>query len=125
MAAKHLLGQHDFTTFRDSECQAKSPIKTLDRLDIVRIGEAVEFAVEGRSFLHHQVRNMVGTLSHVGEGKWSIDDVAAALAAKDRTKGGITAPPMVSISCASITDEKNPPWRGKHQRGEVRGQRES
>lgn len=91
-AAKHLLGQHDFTTFRDSECQAKSPIKTLDRLDIVRIGDAVEFAVEGRSFLHHQVRNMVGTLSHVGECKWSIDDVAKALGAKDRTKGGITAP---------------------------------
>lgn len=91
-AAKHLLGQHDFTTFRDSECQAKSPVKTLDRLDIIRAGDVVEFAVEGRSFLHHQVRNMVGTLSHVGEGKWDVDDVAVALAAKDRTKGGITAP---------------------------------
>lgn len=91
-AAKYLLGQHDFTTFRDSECQAKSPVKTLDRLDIVRIGDAVEFAVEGRSFLHHQVRNMVGTLSHVGEGKWDIEDIPKALAARDRTKGGITAP---------------------------------
>ncbi len=93
LAAKHLLGQHDFTTFRDSECQAKSPIKTLDRLDIIRAGDVIEFAVEGRSFLHHQVRNMVGTLSHVGEGKWAIDDVAKALEAKDRTKGGITSPP--------------------------------
>jgi tRNA pseudouridine38-40 synthase len=92
-AAKYLLGQHDFTTFRDSECQAKSPVKTLDRLDIVRIGDAVEFAVEGRSFLHHQVRNMVGTLSHVGEGKWTIEDIPKALEARDRTKGGVTAPP--------------------------------
>lgn len=91
-AAKVLLGEHDFTTFRDSECQAKSPIKTLDRLDIVRAGDTIEFAVEGRSFLHHQVRNMVGTLSHVGEGKWTMQDVASALAAKDRTKGGVTAP---------------------------------
>lgn len=92
-AAKYLLGQHDFTSFRASDCQAKSPVKTLDRLDIVRIGDAVEFAVEGRSFLHHQVRNMVGTLSHVGEGKWTIEDVQKALEARDRAKGGITAPP--------------------------------
>lgn len=92
-AAKLLLGQHDFTSFRDSNCQAKSPIKTLDRLDVTRREDVIEFAVEGRSFLHHQVRNMVGTLSHVGEGKWSAQDVADALAAKDRAKGGITAPP--------------------------------
>ena len=92
-AANLLLGQHDFTTFRDSECQAKSPIKTLDRFDIKRHGDLIECEVEGRSFLHHQVRNMVGTLSHVGEGKWTASDVAIALAAKDRTKGGITAPP--------------------------------
>ena len=92
-AANLLLGQHDFTTFRDSECQAKSPVKTLDRLEIKRTGDVIEFEVEGRSFLHHQVRNMVGTLSHVGEGKWTPSDMSAALAAKDRTKGGITAPP--------------------------------
>jgi tRNA pseudouridine38-40 synthase len=91
-AANILLGQHDFTSFRDSECQAKSPVKTLDRFDIKRSGDVIECEVEGRSFLHHQVRNMVGTLSHVGEGKWTVDDVARALAAKDRTKGGITAP---------------------------------
>lgn len=92
-AAQGLLGHHDFTTFRASECQAKSPMKTLDRLDVVRSGEEISFEVEGRSFLHHQVRNMVGTLSLVGEGKWSAADVKAALEAKDRTKGGITAPP--------------------------------
>jgi tRNA pseudouridine38-40 synthase len=92
-AAQVLLGVHDFTSFRDSQCQAKSPIKTLDRFDITRQGDLITCEVEGRSFLHHQVRNMVGTLSHVGEGKWSKDDVCAALEARDRTKGGITCPP--------------------------------
>jgi tRNA pseudouridine38-40 synthase len=92
-AAQHLLGHHDFTTFRASECQAKSPMKTLDRLDVIRDGEEIRFEVEGRSFLYHQVRNMVGTLALVGEGKWKAADVKAALEAKDRTKGGMTAPP--------------------------------
>lgn len=92
-AAQGLLGQHDFTTFRASECQAKSPIKTLDRLDVIRNGDDIRFEVEGRSFLHHQVRNMVGTLILVGRGKWTKADIVAALAAKDRTKGGMTAPP--------------------------------
>jgi tRNA pseudouridine38-40 synthase len=98
-AVRHLLGKHDFTTFRDTDCQAKSPIKTLDRLDIQEWpydqygGREIILEVEGRSFLHHQVRNMVGTLVLVGEGKWQPDDVATALAAKDRTKGGPTAPP--------------------------------
>lgn len=98
-AARHLLGKHDFTTFRDTDCQAKSPIKTLDRLDIQEWpydqygGREIIMEVEGRSFLHHQVRNMVGTLVLVGEGKWQPDDVAIALAAKDRIKGGPTAPP--------------------------------
>lgn len=93
-----LLGYHDFTTFRDSECQARSPLKTLDRLDItVRDydgcgGREILFETEGKSFLHHQVRNMVGTLSLVGLGKWSPHDVKTALEAKDRTKGGPTAP---------------------------------
>jgi tRNA pseudouridine38-40 synthase len=91
-AAQLLLGRHDFTTFRDSLCQAKSPVKTLDRLDVVRLGEAIEITAAARSFLHHQVRNMVGTLKLVGAGKWSASDVAAALAACDRRAGGPTAP---------------------------------
>jgi tRNA pseudouridine38-40 synthase len=90
--AQLLLGHHDFTTFRDSECQAKSPLKSLDRFDVTRSGEEIRFEVEGRSFLHHQVRNMVGTLVLIGEGKWTKSDLKAALAAKDRTKGGMTAP---------------------------------
>lgn len=96
--ARHLLGQHDFTTFRDSECQSKSPVKTLDRLDIESSaydghdGTEIRFHVEGRSFLHHQVRNMVGTLALVGEGKWQPDDIKTALEQCDRTKGGPTAP---------------------------------
>ncbi|MGH1378621.1 MAG: tRNA pseudouridine(38-40) synthase TruA [Alphaproteobacteria bacterium] len=96
--AKYLLGYHDFTTFRDSECQARSPMKTLDRLDIGARdydgfgGQEITFETEGKSFLHHQVRNMVGTLSLVGLGKWSPEDVKDALEAKDRTKGGPTAP---------------------------------
>ncbi|MBI1300970.1 MAG: tRNA pseudouridine(38-40) synthase TruA [Alphaproteobacteria bacterium] len=96
--AKHLLGHHDFTTFRDSECQAKSPMKTLDRLDIYEKdyddvgGKEIVFETEGQSFLHHQVRNMVGTLVQVGLGKWQPDDVKTALEAKDRKAGGQTAP---------------------------------
>lgn len=97
--AAYLLGHHDFTTFRDSECQAKSPFKTLDRLDLEMLpydgcgGIEIRFHVEGRSFLHHQVRNMVGTLALVGEGKWQPQDMQKALVACDRTKGGPTAPP--------------------------------
>jgi tRNA pseudouridine38-40 synthase len=97
-AAKYLLGHHDFSTFRDSQCQAKSPEKTLDRLDIEAkgydscAGTEILFHFEARSFLHRQVRNMVGTLSLVGEGKWSAEDVLYALEAGDRTKGGPTAP---------------------------------
>jgi tRNA pseudouridine38-40 synthase len=92
-AAQELVGHHDFTTFRASLCQAKSPVKTLDRLDVSRAGEEIQIQAAARSFLHHQVRNMVGTLKLVGEGKWSPRDVADALAARDRTKGGPTAPP--------------------------------
>lgn len=91
-AAQRLLGQHDFTTFRDSACQAKSPIKTLDRCDVVREGQTVQVWCEARSFLHRQVRSMVGTLVEVGLGKMSADDVAAALAAKDRIRCGPVAP---------------------------------
>lgn len=91
--ARHLLGRHDFTTFRASECQAKSPDKTLDVLSVTRAGEEIRVVAAARSFLHHQVRNMVGTLKLVGEGKWSPDDVRRALAARDRAAGGPTAPP--------------------------------
>ena len=92
-AAQVLIGHHDFSTFRASECQAQSPMKTLDRLSVHRVGEELQLIAEARSFLHHQVRNIVGTLRLVGEGKWTKDDLAAALEAKDRTKGGPTAPP--------------------------------
>lgn len=98
--AAHLIGHHDFSTFRASECQAKSPMRTLDRFGITvspydsQGGKRFVLLAEARSFLHHQVRNMVGTLLLVGEGKWSPEDVAVALAARDRTKGGPTAPPQ-------------------------------
>jgi tRNA pseudouridine38-40 synthase len=88
-----LLGKHDFTSFRDSECQAKSPVKTLDRLDVTRVGDEVQIEARARSFLHHQVRNMVGTLKLVGAGKWRAQRVGDALAARDRRAGGPTAPP--------------------------------
>ncbi len=92
-AAQKLVGRHDFTTFRAAECQAKSPIKTLDRLDVARDGDELRITAAARSFLQHQVRSMVGSLVHVGEGKWSADDLAAALAARDRTACGQVAPP--------------------------------
>src|SRR5262249_48642335 len=92
-AAQRLLGQHDFTTFRHAECQAKSPVKTLDQLDVHRIRDDIHITACGRSFLHTQVRSMVGSLVFVGEGKWSADDWAAVLAARDRTACGTVAPP--------------------------------
>jgi tRNA pseudouridine38-40 synthase len=92
-AGQRLVGQHDFTTFRDSQCQARSPVKTLDRCDVMRAGETVQVWCEARSFLHRQVRSMVGTLVEVGVGKMSADDVAHALAAKDRARCGPVAPP--------------------------------
>ena len=93
-AAQVLVGKHDFSTFRASLCQAQSPVKTLTRLSVARAGEEIDIIAEARSFLHHQVRNMVGTLRLVGEGKWSREDMRAALEARDRTKGGPTAPPQ-------------------------------
>ena len=93
VAAQRLIGRHDFTTFRSTECQAKSPVKTLDRLDVARAGEEVSIAAVARSFLQHQVRSMVGSLIHVGEGKWSADDLASTLAARDRSACGQVAPP--------------------------------
>jgi tRNA pseudouridine38-40 synthase len=92
-AAQVLVGKHDFTTFRDTECQAKSPEKTLDQLDVVREGDAVSIITSARSFLHSQVRSMVGSLVWVGEGRWTSDDLAAALAARNRAACGPVAPP--------------------------------
>jgi len=92
-AAQRLVGCHDFTTFRSVQCQANSPIKTLDRLNVRRDGETLFIEAAARSFLHHQVRSMVGCLALVGQGKWSADDLAAALAAKDRAALGLNAPP--------------------------------
>lgn len=92
-AANLMLGKHDFSTFRASECQAKSPVKTLDSFDIIKNGEVIECHISAKSFLHHQVRNMVGTLVLVGQGKWSVEKFKKAFEACDRTKGGPTAPP--------------------------------
>ena len=92
-AAQRLIGKHDFTTFRAAECQAKSAEKTLDRLDVVRDGDDVRVLASARSFLHTQVRSMVGSLALVGDGKWSADDLGAALAARSRAACGEVAPP--------------------------------
>jgi tRNA pseudouridine38-40 synthase len=92
-AAQHLVGRHDFTTFRDVACQAKSPVKTLDRLDVARSGEEVRISASARSFLHSQVRSMVGALVYVGEGRWSEHDLVAAREARDRSACAAVAPP--------------------------------
>jgi tRNA pseudouridine38-40 synthase len=91
-AARRLIGRHDFTSFRSSICQAASPLKTLVRLEVERQGGEIRIHAAARSFLHHQVRNMVGTLKLVGEGRWSAEDVAAALAQRSRAAAGPTAP---------------------------------
>ncbi|MGF1594344.1 MAG: tRNA pseudouridine(38-40) synthase TruA [Kiloniellaceae bacterium] len=91
-AAQVLVGHHDFTSFRAGECQAKSPVKTLDLLSVARDGDVIAVRAEARSFLHHQVRNFVGSLKLVGEGRWSADDLRAVLAARDRGAAGPTAP---------------------------------
>lgn len=91
-AAQLLLGRHDFTSFRATSCQAKSPLRTLARLDVTRRGEKVEIEAEARSFLHHQVRNFVGTLKLVGDGSWPAERVGAVLDARDRGAAGPTAP---------------------------------
>ena len=91
-AAQALVGRHDFTTFRSAHCQANDPVKTLDRLDVRREGERVIVEAAARSFLHHQVRSMVGTLALVGQGQWRVEQVAEALAAKDRAALGLNAP---------------------------------
>ena len=92
-AAQLLVGRHDFTTFRSAHCQADSPLRTLDRLDVTSTGDRISIVASARSFLHHQVRSMVGCLAMVGEGKWSADTLKAALEARDRNALGFNAPP--------------------------------
>ena len=92
-AGQTLVGKHDFTTFRAAQCQANSPVRTIDRLDVTRAGEAIEIRVSAQSFLHNQIRSFAGTLKLAGEGKWSVDEVRAALEARDRKACGPVAPP--------------------------------
>ena len=89
-----LVGRHDFTTFRSAHCQSKSPVKTLDSLTVERVGEEIRIAAAARSFLHHQVRSMVGCLALVGRGQWSVEDMHSALEARDRAALGLNAPPQ-------------------------------
>jgi len=91
--ARHLIGRHDFTTFRSVHCQSDSPVKTLDRLEVTREGDEIHVEAAARSFLHHQVRSMVGCLGLVGRGQWSPDDMRKALEARDRAALGLNAPP--------------------------------
>tara|TARA_B100000686_G_C16536995_1_gene835338 strand:- start:552 stop:896 length:345 start_codon:yes stop_codon:yes gene_type:complete len=91
-AAQYLIGHHDFTSFRATGCQAKSPIKTLNELHVERVGEEVQIRARAKSFLHHQVRNIVGTLVQVGVGRWPSSEVEKALHAKSRSAAGPTAP---------------------------------
>lgn len=92
-AAQRLVGCHDFTTFRSAHCQSASPVKTLDRLDVRRVPGGIEVEAAARSFLHHQVRSMVGTLALVGQGRWTAEAVSASLDAADRARLGLNAPP--------------------------------
>jgi tRNA pseudouridine38-40 synthase len=91
--ARHLIGRHDFTTFRSAQCQSDSPLKTLDRLDVAKVGEEIHVTAAARSFLHHQVRSMVGCLAMVGRGQWQPEDMRRALEARDRAALGFNAPP--------------------------------
>lgn len=92
-AGQVLVGRHDFTTFRAAQCQANSPVRTIDRLEVTRSGELIEIRVSAQSFLHNQIRSFAGTLKLAGEGKWTVDDVRAALEARDRKACGPVAPP--------------------------------
>ena len=92
-AAQRLVGRHDFTTFRSAHCQSESPVKSLNRLEVIRDGDRVLVHAAARSFLHHQVRSMVGALAQVGLGRWTADDVSAALEARDRQRLPLNAPP--------------------------------
>ena len=106
-AAQSLLGRHDFTSFRAAACQAKSPLRTLDRLDVRREGERIVIEAAARSFLHHQVRNMAGTLKLVGDGSWPPSRVAEALAARNRAAAGPTAPPE-GLTLVGVTYPQDP-----------------
>ncbi|RVT93676.1 tRNA pseudouridine(38-40) synthase TruA [Sphingomonas crocodyli] len=116
-AAQRLVGLHDFTTFRSAHCQSESPVKTLDRLDVRRIGDVIEIEAAARSFLHHQVRSMVGCLMLVGQGRWSADDVSDALEAADRAELGLNAPP----DGLYFVEAKYPPRNGEGDREAVEG----
>jgi len=108
-AAQRLVGHHDFTTFRSVDCQSASPVKTLDRLDVGRRGDTIEVTAAARSFLHNQVRSIVGSLKLVGQGKWSADRLAEALAARDRRACGPVAPAhglyLVGVSYGPSDDQ--------------------
>jgi len=110
-AAKHLIGHHDFTTFRATDCQAKSPVKTLDQLDIREIklssGSEFQFTLRARSFLHNQVRSLVGTLERVGAGSWPPVDVKKALESRNRAECGPVCPPQ-GLYLAGVTYPENP-----------------
>ena len=111
-AAQLLVGRHDFTTFRSAHCQAESPLKSLDRLDVEREGDRIAIHAEARSFLHHQVRSMVGCLALVGMGRWSIEDMRAARDAKDRAALGLNAPPDgLYFVRATYEDQQDTPSR--------------
>jgi tRNA pseudouridine38-40 synthase len=114
--AARLIGRHDFTTFRSAHCEADSPLRTLDRLDVVRTdsirGDQISIFASARSFLHHQVRSMVGCLALVGQAKWSPDDMADALAARDRTRLGLNAPPDGLFFIGADYPEPSPPSPG-------------
>ena len=104
--AAHLIGRHDFTTFRSSQCQSDSPVKTLDRLEVSRVGEEIHVTAAARSFLHHQVRSMVGCLAMVGRGQWVPHDMKTALEAKDRAALGFNAPPHGLYFVEAVYPEK-------------------
>jgi tRNA pseudouridine38-40 synthase len=106
--AAMLVGRHDFTTFRSAQCQSDSPVKTLDRLDVSRAGEEIHVAAAARSFLHHQVRSMVGCLALVGRGQWQPEDMRVALEAKDRAALGLNAPPHGLYFVEAIYEDVGP-----------------
>jgi tRNA pseudouridine38-40 synthase len=110
-AAQMLLGRHDFSAFRAASCQAKSPIRTLDRLDVARIGDAIEISVEARSFLHHQVRNLVGTLAEIGHGRRPVTWARTVLDGLDRSRAGQTAP-ADGLAFVAARYAPEPDWTG-------------
>ena len=112
-AAQVLVGRHDFTTFRSVHCQAESPVKTLDRLAVRRMGTLIEIEAAARSFLHHQVRSMVGCLELVGRGKWTAKDLKRALDVRDRAALGFNAPPDGLYFVEALYEEDLPPLVGR------------